>query len=102
MLFLLIGMHGSGHINLVFPPVGSEVLEIVLRHQCSCDPLRDAYRSGLLAPGAACSAKPPRCHKADYHNLCGLYGRPHQALSALRGSHYRGINPIDLSVFDVS
>lgn len=99
---LLIGMHGSGLTNLVFTPEGCEVLEIDLRHQWTCDPLCDAHRSGSLAPGEACSAQPPTYHKADYHNLCGLYGRPYQALSAVSGSDYRGINPIDLSVFDVS
>ena len=95
-------MHGSGLTNLVFTLEGCEVLEIDLTHQWTCDPLFDAHLSGLLAPGEACSAQPPRYHKADYHSLCGLYGRPYQSLSAVRGSGYRGINPIDLSVLEVS
>ena len=99
---LLIGMHGSGLTNLVFTPECCEVLEIDLRHQWTCDPLCDAHRCGLLAPGEACTAQPPQYHKADYHNLCGLFGRPYKALSAVSGSGYRGINPIDLSVFEVS
>lgn len=99
---LLIGMHGSGLTNLVFTPECCEVLEIDLRHQWTCDPLCDAHRSGLLAPGEACSEKPPSYQKADYHNLCGLYGRPYQALSAVSGSGYRGVNPIDLSMSEVS
>ena len=99
---LLIGMHGSGLTNLVFTPECCEVLEIDLRHQWTCDPLCDAHRSGLLAPGEACSAQMPTYHKADYHNLCGLYGRAYQALSAVSVIGYRGTNPIDLSVVEVS
>ena len=99
---LLIGMHGSGLTNLVFTPESCEVIEIDLRHLWTCDPLCNAHRSGLLVPGEACSEQLPRYHKADYHNLCGLYGRAYQALSAVSGSVYRGMNPIDLSVCEVS
>ncbi|QNI46837.1 glycosyltransferase 61 family protein [Synechococcus sp. A15-60] len=99
---VLIGAHGSGLTNLVFTPVDCQVLEIDFRRLWNCDPLCEAHRSGRLASWESCSKHPPEYHKADYHNLCGLYGRSYCALSALDSTGYVGSNPIDVSALIVS
>jgi hypothetical protein len=99
---LLIGAHGSGLTNLVFTPDGCGVLEIDLRRHFTCDPLCEAHRQGWLAPGEPCSTHSPAYHKADYHNLAGVFGRSYQSLSAEAVHGYRSANPIDVSMLRVS
>lgn len=102
---LLVGVHGSGLTNLVFTPPTCRVLEIDFRRHWQCDPLCEGHRSGRLALHQACDAVRryrPGYHKADYHNLCGLFGRPYESLSVESASGFRSANPIDATQVSVA
>lgn len=102
---LLIGVHGSGLTNLVFTPEACTVLEIDFRRHWSCDPLCAEHRSGRLAYSQPCAGSRLHSgdyHKADYHILCGLFGRAWIAQSVENVMGYRSINPIDVEHVEIS
>jgi hypothetical protein len=62
-----------------------------------CDPVCDGHFHGRLSPQMRCGGKrhiADAYHKADYHNLCVVFGRRHIELPLQRIEGFRNRNPI--------
>ena len=95
---VLVAVHGAGCTNLVFTPKPTPMIEINLRRHWYCDPVCDDHFFGVLSMNEPCNGKlthMPHFHKADYHNLCQLIGKPYQEIEAVEyGGGFINRSPI--------
>lgn len=100
---LFISVHGAGLTNVIFTPRECPVLEFNFRKHWNCHPVCDRHFSGDLQDHEECDGEltfQPHFHKADFHNLCLLLGRPYTELEAERYGRHYSRNPINrVSVF---
>jgi hypothetical protein len=101
----VIAAHGAELTNLIFIRPGGRVIEINFRNLWTCDPLCDGHFQGILRPGDRCDGRLmyfPHFHKADFHNLCGIFGIKHIELSAVDCGNYIDRNPINTQTLFVN
>ena len=94
----VIAAHGAELTNLIFMKAGTRIIEINFRGLWTCDPLCDGHFEGVLRPGERCEGGLryfPHFHKADFHNLCGVFGVNHIEVSASGCGEYLDRNPIN-------
>ncbi len=94
---IFIAMHGAGLTNLIFTPPDCQIIEVNYRRHWYCDPVCDPHYNGMLAYDEDCGGPltfKPEFHKADYHNLCGLLGKPYLEMEAERYEGYTQAIPI--------
>ncbi|MCP3851898.1 MAG: glycosyltransferase family 61 protein, partial [Gammaproteobacteria bacterium] len=94
---LFISAHGAGNSNIIFTPSHCHILEYNFRKYWHCHPVCDAHFHGELPDHQKCDGEfkeYPLFHKADYHNLCHLLGRPYTELEAIRYEGFNNRNPI--------
>ena len=94
---ILIAAHGAGLSNSILTPRHCHVLEYNFRKYWNCDPVCEAHRNGVLADHEECHGEltyHAHFHKADFHNLCRLLGRPYTELEVTRYGGRLSRNPI--------
>ncbi|WP_186571034.1 glycosyltransferase family 61 protein [Synechococcus sp. PROS-U-1] len=93
---LLVGVHGAGLTNLVFLQDSATVFEVDFRKYWSCDPVCKDHFSGRISFREKCSDAKPY-HKADFHNLAGLFGKNYDSLSIDGVMGRTDVNPISVA-----
>lgn len=93
---LLVGVHGAGLTNLVFLQDFATVLEVDFFKYWSCDPVCQGHLSGRIPFRQKCKDAKPY-HKADYHNLAGMFGKNYESLSIDGVMGRTDVNPISVS-----
>jgi len=91
---VFISVHGAGTINLIFTPMSCPLLEVNFRKNWFCDPVCDAHYLSPDRLDSKCSHSV--FHKSDFHNLCGLLGKPYTEVEAeYYGDGFIDRNPIN-------
>ena len=93
---LLVGVHGAGLTNLVFLQDFATVLEIDFFKYWSCDPVCQDHLSGRIPFRQKCKHAKPY-HKADFHNLAGMFGKNYESLSIDGVMGRTDVNPISVT-----
>ena len=93
---LLVGVHGAGLTNLVFLQDFATVLEVDFFEYWSCDPVCQDHLSGRLSFREKCKHAKPY-HKADFHNLAGMFGKNYESLSIDGVMGRTDVNPISVN-----
>lgn len=95
---VFISAHGAGCTNCLFTPQDCPLIEINFRKHWYCDPVCQDHISGKVSVNEKCNGilqYNKHFHKADYHNLCCLIGKPYIEIEATRyGGGFTSINPI--------
>ena len=94
---VFISALGAAFANVVFTPPRCLMLEYNFRKYWNCDPACDAHFHGRLADHEECDGVLTRrayFHKADFHNLCHLLGRPYSEMEVVRYGEFYNRNPI--------
>ncbi|MCJ8332183.1 MAG: glycosyltransferase family 61 protein [Lentisphaeria bacterium] len=94
---VFISAHGAAFANVVFTPPRCLMLEYNFRKYWNCDPACDAHFHGRLADHKKCDGiftRRAHFHKADFHNLCHLLGRPYSEMEVVRYGEFYNRNPI--------
>ena len=94
---IFISMHGAACTNIIFTPISTPLIEINLRKCWYCDPVCDAHFNQEIPFDVKCNGSliHSNYHKADFHNLCGLLGKPYYEFTPDKYSgRFRDRNPI--------
>lgn len=96
---VMLSCHGAANTNLFLLPPNGHLMEINFRRFWNCDPVCPAHRSGRLAYRERCDGPltvRPSFHKADYHNLSGLFGKKYTELGIEDAEGFVDGNPINV------
>jgi len=95
---LFISAHGAGCTNCIFTPLNCPLIEVNFRKHWYCDPVCKDHMSNLLTVNEKCNgvlSAYPHFHKADYHNLCYLIGKPYVEIEVVKyGGSFLSNKPI--------
>lgn len=101
---VMISCHGAANTNIFLLPDNGHLLEINFRRHWYCDPVCDQHFNGNIGYKTKCNGRltfRPYFHKADYHNICHLFGKGYTELEVEDASGFLDRNPINVKTIYV-